>query len=282
MGLLTRTISRRRFIYGGALGGFLYMRFVEPRWLSVSRREFSLPTVNSGAPITLLHLSDLHASDVVPLSYINRAITRALAAAQPDLVCLTGDFITSRWSDWEEYAKILRRLTDKAPTFAVLGNHDGGAWATSHAGGYEGTAEVEALLSSAGVQSLPNTAVPFEAHGRRFNLVGVGDIWAEELLADQAFRKADPAHPTILLSHNPDTKELFEAYRWHLMLSGHTHGGQLYLPGIGTPFAPVSDHGYVSGLKPWRDRWIHVTRGIGNVHGMRLNCRPEISVLRLS
>ena len=66
------------------------------------------------------------------------------------------------------------------------------------------------------------------------------------------------------------------------MLSGHTHGGQMRLPVMGTPFAPVLDHRFVHGLGAWDDRWIHVTSGVENLHGMRFNCRPEVAMLTLA
>ena len=65
------------------------------------------------------------------------------------------------------------------------------------------------------------------------------------------------------------------------MLSGHTHGGQVVMPITGANPAPVSDRRYVEGLKPWRDRWIHVSRGVGSIKGVRFNCRPEVTLLRL-
>ena len=88
-------------------------------------------------------------------------------------------------------------------------------------------------------------------------------------------------YPIIVLSHNPDSKDILGDYPWDMMLCGHTHGGQLYLPILGTPFAPVKDHRYVHGLKAWNDRLIHTTSGIGNLFGMRFNCRPEVSLLTL-
>ena len=100
---------------------------------------------------------------------------------------------------------------------------------------------------------------------------------------DAAFRAADSKVPAVLLSHNPDTKEGVASRHWELMLSGHTHGGQLRVPWLGaTPFAPVRDKRFVAGLHRWNDRWIHITKGIGNVYGMRINCPPEISFLTLT
>jgi predicted MPP superfamily phosphohydrolase len=84
-----------------------------------------------------------------------------------------------------------------------------------------------------------------------------------------------------LLSHNPDTKVFVADYRCDLMLSGHTRGGQVVAPVLGISPAPVWDRRYVAGLKRWRDRWIHISRGIGNIRGVRFNCRPEVTRIRL-
>jgi len=173
-------------------------------------------------------------------------------------------------------------LAPSEPTFAELGNHDGGGWARHK--GYQGTERVRELLANAGARLLHNTSESIEIRGQRLHLVGVGDWWADEMEPRTAFDgvRAKPAAPTILLSHNPDTKNRLVSFPWEVMLSGHTHGGQLSLPGIGTPFAPVRDKRYVRGLHRWEDRWLHVTAGIGALHSMRFNCRPEISVLTLT
>ena len=127
---------------------------------------------------------------------------------------------------------------------------------------------------------LHNENCEFQSKGRTFHLVGLGDLWAGELDPVRAFPAPSP-NRVILLSHNPDTKDLLEDYQWDLMLSGHTHGGQLYLPGLGAPFAPVRDRRYLAGLKPWKNRLIQVTTGVGNLYGLRFNCRPEVSLLQL-
>ena len=70
-------------------------------------------------------------------------------------------------------------------------------------------------------------------------------------------------------------------FPWHLMLSGHTHGGQIVVPVLGLSPAPVDDKRYVKGLKPWNGRLIHVSAGVGNIDGVRFNCRPQVNVLDL-
>lgn len=276
-------ISRRRFLGGvsvAAVGTLGYAHLFEAERLQTSR--FTVPLSPGGEPLKLLHLSDLHASPVVSLDYINRAITRALEW-KPDVICVTGDFITQRFAHAENYTRILRRLSDSAPCFATLGNHDGGRWAREEGGGYPDVDWVTKLLQASHFNLLQNTAASFRARGREIQFVGVGDIWAESLDSVRAFRAASSALPTILLSHNPDSKSDVAEHRWQLMLSGHTHGGQLRVPWLGaTPFAPVRDKRFVAGLHRWNDRWIHVTKGIGSIYGLRINCPPEVSFLTLT
>ena len=275
-------ISRRRFLGGvsfAAAGTAGYAHWCEAEWLE--QNHVAVPI--SGAarpPLRLLHISDLHASAVVSLGYIGQAIEVALKF-QPDLICVTGDFITHFFDDAVGYARILRRLSDAAPCFAVLGNHDGGPWARGY-GGYADVQWVSALLRESRVTLLRNGAQNLKVRDWQLNIVGLGDGWAGDLDPATAFRAVSPEQPTVVLSHNPDTKAELAPYRWNLMLSGHTHGGQLRVPLIGTPFAPVKDKRFVAGLHRWNDRWLHVTKGIGNIYGVRINCRPEVSFLTLT
>jgi hypothetical protein len=277
-------ISKRAFLAGLALGGISlagYMRYLEPRWLR--RREHTVPLRlrNGQPPLRILHLSDFHASSVVSLNYITRAIEVGLAW-KPDLICVTGDFITEKYDQLDRFGEILALLSRTAPTFASLGNHDGGRWAR-WAGGYADTAAVRALLARSRIELLHNTSRQAEVRGWQLNLVGLGDLWADEVDAAAAFAGLSSPldRATLVLSHNPDSKELAERHPWHLMLCGHTHGGQLYLPGLGTPFAPVRDKRFVQGLHRWQNRWIHISEGVGNVYGLRFNCPPTVSLLTL-
>ena len=277
---MTKSISRRRFLVLPMLGasGLAYARLVEPTWLEFTQRECAIP--NLVRPITLIHLSDFHASNVVPKSHIERAIEMAVGAS-PDLICITGDFVTDTTGfDAGWYTAVLRRLALIAPTFAVLGNHDGGLWSAS-SGGFQTTAEVAHIIESSGVHLMTNRSHNITCRGAALRIVGVGDVWADDLDAAKAFKEEDSRCPTILLSHNPDTKALVGDYDWDLMLSGHTHGGQVVIPLIGLNPAPVIDREYIAGLKRWRNRWIHISRGVGNAHGVRFNCRPEVTRLHL-
>ena len=275
-----KSTSRRFFLLTPLLGtqGALYARFVEPEWLEFSERSCRLPGVTR--EFSLVHLSDLHASKDVPQPLIERAIQMAVDA-KPDVICLTGDFVTSaRDFDPRWYMRVLAKLASTAPTFAVLGNHDGGLWA-ANSGGFATTRHVARMIEGSGVQLLGNRSVRLSCKGGIVQLVGVGDMWARELNGAAAFREAQPGLPTVLLSHNPDSKDLLGSFDWHLMLSGHTHGGQVVLPVLGLNPAPVKDRRYTEGLKPWRNRWIHVSRGVGSIKGIRFNCRPELTRLKI-
>ena len=288
-------MNRRRWLIGAGaagLGALAYPTLFEPEWFDVTHKTVLLPGLPEGARIRLLHIGDLHASVWVPMFLIERAIELSVAL-RPDVICVTGDFVTYQ-SDFDRarYVRALRRLPGAAPSFAVLGNHDGGEWSRSHGRGFGDTGSVQSLLAESGIRLLHNESDLLRVAGADLRLVGVGDLWAHQIDGPQAFQDvgrifagrepmAGNRDPVVLMAHNPDSKEHLAAFPWELMLSGHTHGGQVVLPWWGTQFAPVEDKRYVAGLKAWHTRQIHVTRGVGSIFGVRFNCRPEISLLEL-
>jgi predicted MPP superfamily phosphohydrolase len=279
---LPKNLTRRKFLATLGLtvaGSGLYVRVVEPHWLTVGQHTVKLGSKSNSPPLKILQLSDLHASHVVSLDFIGEAVRMGLEL-QPDLVCLTGDFITRGYKALDGYAEVLTPLANKAPTFACLGNHDGGIWAARRRG-YATTNRVREVLAKAGVTLLHNSARTVRVCGRDLRLVGLGDIWAGEMQPMIAFAGSDPSATTVVLSHNPDTKDYMKVYPWNLLLSGHTHGGQVKLPFIGAPVSSVRDKRFLEGLHEWEGRWIHVTRGVGNLYGVRFNCPPEVSLITL-
>jgi hypothetical protein len=286
---MARLLTRRNFLCGlggtalAASAGAADVRWFEPQALQLHRLTVPLARPGSGEPtVRIVHLSDLHASSVVPFGFIAEAIDLALAQ-KPDVIAVTGDFVTSTMVEPARYADILRRLPAAAPTFACLGNHDGGPW-TKRAGGLATTDEVSGLLRAAGITHLENSGCSMTIRGRELQLIGVGDLWCGMCDPNTAFTRTPPRKGAarVLLNHNPDAKQLLRPFDWDIVLCGHTHGGQLRLPFIGTPFAPVKDKRYVEGLHRWEERWLYITHGVGNLHGVRFNCRPQVSVLDLT
>jgi uncharacterized protein len=276
--LLTR---RRMFACLAATAAAVYtdMRFIEPNWIGVGRQR--VPILPAGSnPVRIVQLSDLHASDEVPLDFIEYAINLGLEQ-KPDIICLTGDFITHSWEEWDAYSKIMQQLSAVAPTFASTGNHDGCKWIARY-GGYARPTKVIDMLEKADIRVLTNELERIEIPNKaRFDLIGLGDIWADDFKPQLLEETKQVGVPRVLLSHNPDTKDKIEYANWDLMLSGHTHGGQLTLPWGSTPFAPVRDKRFVRGLHQWKNHWLHITKGVGSLRKMRLNCFPEISVVEL-
>lgn len=258
----------------------VYAYGLEPNWLEVTSSQVKLPGRSLGAGVRILQLSDFHASSDVPFSLIEKSVDLGLAA-KPDVICLTGDFVTNAQPlDFTEYARILRRLSSAAPAFACLGNHDGGRW-VGRQGGFTDTSVVCGLLDSAGAKLLHNRSELLQVRGQSVRLVGVPDLWSHQVDGDLAFRDVRPGEGTVLLAHNPDTKDALAERPWDVMLSGHTHGGQVVVPLVGAHFVPVRDKRFIAGLKPWNCRQVYVSRGVGNVGGVRVNCRPEVTVLDL-
>jgi len=249
-------MNRRRWIVGacGALTASAYPAYFEPRNFELTSNSLTFG-LSARKPVRILHLTDFHASQFVSMDMIENAIDLGLAQ-KPDLICLTGDFITFQ-SGFDEYhyVALLRRLSNAAPTFAVLGNHDGCQWAVKH-GGFADHSVVEGILAKSGISLLHNRAEDVRLNGSEFALVGVADLWSEEINAQAAFLKTSRGKPTILLAHNPDSKDALKGYPWNVMLSGHTHGGQVIVPFKGACFAPVKDHRFIAGLKRWGDRQI--------------------------
>jgi len=264
-----------------------YSRY-ESKWIELTKTIIRLPFLPSGKKIKILHLSDLHLSDSISVNYIEDAISLGLKES-PHACMITGDFITNRPTDNQINAltKCLSNCSKKIRTFASLGNHDGGDWSATR-NGFSSPEKIINALKSANVRILHNERESTYLNGLPITVTGLGDMWSKECIPQKCMARIKPnqarrPHLIILLSHNPDSKHLVDEFDWSLMLSGHTHGGQFRVPFSNyAPFAPVGDLSHTEGLGDFRGRPLFITRGIGNMYGLRLNCRPEVSLLELS
>jgi predicted MPP superfamily phosphohydrolase len=283
--------SRRRFLTtgvrlatGGAAAGLAYAFVAEPRWFTVTRRTFAvrgLPPSLDG--LRLVQLTDIHHGPWLSLGYV-REVVRACNALDPDLVLLTGDYILQSSVYARPVAEELARLRPAVGTLAVLGNHD---WA-------EGRGVVRREFIDAGLPLIDNTRRVLttdrelvEDAVEGLALCGVDDLWRGKPDPRQALGGLPSGMPRLLLSHNPDVAEesnfVRSGLRVDLMICGHTHGGQIYVPGIGTPFVP-SRYGqkYAQGLVQGPACPVFVCRGLGMATvPLRLGVPPEIAVIEL-
>ncbi|MBD2432676.1 MULTISPECIES: metallophosphoesterase [Fischerella] len=247
----------------------------------------------------LVQMSDLH-YDGLRLS--ERMLEKAIAIsneAEPDLVVLTGDYITDEPTPIHQLVLRLKNLQSRLGIYAVLGNHD------LRYRNYDSKTEVTKALTSIGIKVLWNEiAYPL---GEELPLVGLAEFWSREFDPTSVMKQLDPTKPCIVLSHNPDTAEILEKWRVDLQLSGHTHGGQIILPGIGPvvvyykkliykiprkirrwiPFlrgnpAKVMLHWeWAQGFHQVGKNQLYVNRGLGTYPPGRLFCPPEVTVITL-
>jgi hypothetical protein len=222
--------------------------------------------------LRIVHLTDVHHSLFTPLEDVERAVHLA-NRLKPDLVALTGDYVTlSRSTIWP-VARALGKLRARLGVFAVLGNHD---FSTD-------PEEVTRALKSERIRVLRNGHFALRARGAHLWMVGVDDLWygADDLPA--ALRHVPSRDAKILLCHNPIGVRQAAEHGVDLVLSGHTHGGQVRLPVVGSVYGRSKlGERFVEGWNRLNGTQIYISRGIGKVLlPIRVGCPSEIALLRL-
>jgi predicted MPP superfamily phosphohydrolase len=279
------SITRRSFITGGAIAGIglaAYSATYARHEFEITERTFpirNLPDVFEG--FRMVQISDLHLEEYTETWFLEE-IVRQVNGLKPDLVLITGDFISRGPRDfayaWHQAgicAEILSGL--KAPQrFGILGNHDAAV----------GESHVIAPLEAHGIPILVDSYVPIERGRDLFWLCGFNDAGVNTPDPNLAIPPR-PNAPCIALCHEPDYVDRFvEHPRFplvDLMLSGHTHGGQLRLPLVGPLILPPMGVKYVQGLFQFGHMKLYVNRGIGTVGlPFRLNCPAEITHITLT
>ena len=300
-------LTRRQFLKLGLAAASIpllagiYTVKVEPAWLDVTYTDIFLPGLP--APFDgyrIAHVSDLHFDDghYMPLSRIQRVV-ELVNAEQPDIIIHTGDFV----SEPHTRAYMAARYRGKHPGFmnspnaekvfgpciatidamqardgalAVLGNHD--HWVDADV--------ARKNLANSSIRLIENSHAVIQREGAQLVIAGVDDLWTGDQLPEQAFAGAPSPQqaPRILLSHNPDyaVDPAVADHSVQLMLSGHTHGGQVYVPGLGAPILPIEHKEFARGLVPTSWGQVFISRGIGVITPpVRFLTRPEVAILRL-
>lgn len=256
----------------GASGLAAYASLFEPFDYELTETDVfvrGLPRAFEGFRIA--QLTDVHHSRLVPLAEVRRVVELA-NSARADLVVLTGDYTTSRRRYVEPCAEALGNLRAPEGVWAVLGNHD-------H---YTDAELTTRALSRQRIEVLSNANTTLRRGGEGLQLAGVDDWGWGKADWPRALKGVDPARPVVLLSHEPAVFDMPETRGLSLIISGHTHGGQICLPFIGAPARFLEQFRYLRGLFERDGTQLYVSRGTGMIGlPVRLGARPEVAVLTL-
>lgn len=251
---------------GAATGAATYGVAFERHQIGVTHASLpvsGLPPALDGLRIGLL--TDIHHSQTVPASDVTRAVELAMAQ-RPDLIVLGGDYVTfGNRAFVGPVAELLAPLTAPHGVFAILGNHDDDR-------------DMPAALLQHHIAVLKDARTRLDVRGERLELAGVRFWTRRPEDVTRVLRKASDT--VILLAHDPRRLTEASALNVPAMLSGHTHGGQVVLPGVGAVARrrfPV-----LAGLGSRENTSIFVSRGIGTVYvPVRINCPPEVAMVTL-
>ncbi len=280
----------------GAIALLIIWSFIEPYILNIENETAkisNLPDSWQGQQIG--QISDFQ----IGLWGDNRDTARRsvakLIAAQPAVAIISGDFIyhpgKNIQPEIETAVDIVRPLIEAGiPTYAVLGNHDYGMSSKTASPKLQEAEKLATALESAGIEVLRNESVKLQLpdSNETVYLVGVDSLWANRDNVEQALRDVPENSPRITMMHNPDTFEKFPANSASLAVAGHTHGGQVRVPG----FPQWSWLKFTQKDKVYADGWakgygepgnqLYVNPGIGmSMAPIRLFCPPELTFFTL-
>jgi predicted MPP superfamily phosphohydrolase len=271
-----RRVFLRRCL-GGAVGlgaAGLGYSLLEAGWIRIQRTTLSIPRLPlpfNGTKIALL--ADIHHGPFTSLEYVHRVV-QLTNSLSPDVVLLGGDYVHRNRQYIRPCLQALSLLKSPWGIYGVLGNHD-------H---WEGAEETREAMKANKIVEMTNSGVWIERNGARLRLSGVGDFMEDVQDLDNALADTQQTEAAILLSHNPDFVDSITDRRVGLVLSGHTHGGQIVLPVVGAPRVP-SRYGqkYLRGLIKTPYTQVFVTRGLGTITPpLRFCCRPEITFITIT
>jgi hypothetical protein len=269
-----KTLSRAQKATGKFIGSVSSV--TDPYYGVIEVTKVNLPMPRLGTAFHLyqvLQISDIHLDDEMSRDYLN-TIVELVNEQQADLVVITGDFVTT---NAERYARsliaLLRRVQARDGVLAVMGNHDHLPWSNP--------STIRQVLEESEVVLLDNRVYTLECENEELHIAGIDDVCGGHDRLDVVMQALPPQGSALLLCHVPDFADTSaQSGRFDLQLSGHSHGGQVFLPGFGNPVLPKHGRKYPSGLYKIEQMHLYTNRGLGHPQ-MRFNCRPEITVFSL-
>jgi uncharacterized protein len=251
-----------------------HSRFVAPYQPRLERIDVAVPPQASNLTgLRIGFFTDPHLGPMMTGSDVERALS-VLFNTRPDLLLLGGDLICDSPRFAPEAAAILGRFARRAPlgAMSVLGNHD-----------ISNDAErLTRLLEAEGIRVLRNDAAPVNFGGSDLWIVGLDDALLGCPKPDVAFARVAGGRPSVVLWHEPDWAEEAARPGAFLMLSGHSHGGQVRLPLVGAVATPNGGRRFVAGLNQIDGLTIYTSRGAGIYRPpLRFRCAPEVTLITL-
>ena len=294
----------------------IWPRFIEPNLLKTTKLTLPLAIPDDLNGLKILQFSDLHLHPRVPKLFINR-LKKKIQKFKPDLIVFTGDFICQgQLKESLSLKKFLSQLNAPYGCYAVLGNHDYSSYVSLNSSGEYDTVkdnselikkglglilkkreikgahtkniasvtlhkELCELLQQTPFQLLHNETKVIKIKDSFLNLCGLGEYMAGMFKPEQAFSEYNKNYPGIILAHNPDVSAFLKKYPGELILSGHTHGGQVNLFGIWRYISVLENPKLMRGLIQIDNKKLYVNRGVGSTHPFRWFAPPEILLLTL-
>ena len=254
----------------------LYAMFIEPDLLRVIHYDFPHSKIE-GQPIKVVQFSDTHIGDFFTIEELQKVVDK-INEQEADLVLFTGDLMDDAsvyQGSIEEIGTVLSNIQSKIGNYAVFGNRD-----------YGGGAErfYEELMESAGFHVLLNNHETITVNGTTLSLFGADDALIGYYDAKQTMKGIEEGNFNLLLVHEPDLVDDFIDYPVDLVVAGHSHGGQVYIPFVGPLLTTTLAEKYVRGLYDINENLsLYVNTGIGNTRvPFRLFNVPQITVFYLT
>lgn len=218
----------------------------------------------------IINLTDIHLGQWISPEHLN-GVVDYVNSLNPDMITLTGDYISYILEGYEDdLLYSFKKLKAKDGKFGVLGNHD--HWA--------GADEIREILKKSDIIDLSNDVYTLEKEGEKLNIAGVDSLTVGADDFDKVLEKLPHEGSSILLVHEPDFAEISsKTDRFDLQMSGHSHGGQLVIPGVETtPFRCSYSLKYPVGPYKVKNMTQYTSKGLGtNSFWLRINCKPEIT-----
>jgi len=296
----------------------IWPRFIEPRLISTTRLSLKIDRLPQNLKgFKILQISDLHFNHQSSEIFYHKLVKKC-EALKPDIITFTGDFLCySKPEEMDKLKSLLQRFHAPYGCFAVLGNHDYASFVSiNNQGDYdviqpptssslfrglsrltksititkkvteaaEKTSfhpELMQILMETPFTVLHNTTATIPVRDTKINICGLGEYCLNKANMVEAYNHYDKNYPGIILLHNPDGAPHLKDYPGDLILSGHTHGGQVNLPWMWKKFTLLENINFKKGLVKVHNKWLYINRGLGSVLPFRWFSQPEILLLTL-